>query len=234
MGRGYVYEFLDADSTVIYVGSTGNIRSRIRHHFLVKNNGKMGEEEYGKVANIRYAEFSSRTEAFVIEAFLINALSPIYNTRLAENASLSIININAAEILWITMPKDEWMVKTRERAASKFSYPDWRKSPSDVIREVVLIMEALDGHGRIDYCTEMPWKVAMKMQQDFDGIVDFYHKFPGSKFPKYDKHCQEMEGSDEYWKIVNKYDTMAWNGDISQYEAKRMIHRDLRRAGFVV
>lgn len=234
MGKGYVYEFLDSNSTIIYVGSTGNIKSRIRHHFRVKNNGKMGEDEYNKVDNIRFARFCSRTEAFVVEAFLINVLSPVYNTRLAENASLSIVNIEINNIPWETMTKDEWMAAKREHSSSRFNYPNWKNKPAFVISEVSHALDQLDPFEQAEYCKEMPWRVAMRMEQDDDGMVAFYHKFPRANFKKLEKHLEEMENSEKYWNILYKYDTMLWKGDISKSESTRLINTDLKKAGFIV
>ena len=100
MSKGYVYEFLNDDGEVIYVGSTHDITSRIKQHFRTKNNGKMGAKEYDEVDSIRYTIVGSRPEAYILETYLINKLSPKYNTRLADDADIRIVNVDHDTIEW--------------------------------------------------------------------------------------------------------------------------------------
>lgn len=74
--KGYVYRFLNKDEKIIYIGSCGDIFKRLRQHF---EHGHIGDYCYDKVLYVDYAEFRSRTEAYMYEQYEITKYQPEFN-----------------------------------------------------------------------------------------------------------------------------------------------------------
>ena len=75
--NGYVYRFINKDEQIIYVGSTEDLYKRLKQHF---EHGHLGDYCYNQVLYVDYAEFSTRTEAYMYEQYEIARLQPEYNT----------------------------------------------------------------------------------------------------------------------------------------------------------
>lgn len=74
----YVYYFTDFDDKIIYVGKTGNIKTRMRTHFT---KGHLPDECYQSVNHIFCAETGfSQYDTEIIETILIDQYKPKYNT----------------------------------------------------------------------------------------------------------------------------------------------------------
>ncbi len=74
--KGYVYRFLDKNEEIIYIGSCGNLYKRLRQHF---EHGHLGDYCYNQVLYVDYAEFRSRTEAYMYEQYEITKYQPEFN-----------------------------------------------------------------------------------------------------------------------------------------------------------
>ena len=74
--NGYVYRFLNKDEKIIYIGSCGDLFKRLRQHF---EHGHLGDYCYDKVLYVDYAEFRSRTEAYMYEQYEIAKYQPEFN-----------------------------------------------------------------------------------------------------------------------------------------------------------
>lgn len=74
--KGYVYRFLNADEEIIYIGSCGDLFKRLRQHF---EHGHLGDYCYNQVLYVDYAEFRSRTEAYMYEQYEIAEYQPEFN-----------------------------------------------------------------------------------------------------------------------------------------------------------
>lgn len=90
--KSYVYRFLDSYENIIYVGSCGSFRDRMKQHF---SNGHLEQECYDMVDVVEYAEFQSRTEAYMFESYEIGTIRPAFNTvgKLNEEIKLEYFNI---------------------------------------------------------------------------------------------------------------------------------------------
>ena len=75
--NGYVYRFINKDEQIIYVGSTEDLHKRLKQHF---EHGHLCDYCYNQVLYVDYAEFSTRTEAYMYEQYEIARLQPEYNT----------------------------------------------------------------------------------------------------------------------------------------------------------
>ena len=78
--RPGVYLFRDRSGRVLYVGKAANLRSRVRSYFSTDERRKIGNL-LRETARIDHKVCPSTLEAAVIEARLIRALSPRYNSQ---------------------------------------------------------------------------------------------------------------------------------------------------------
>lgn len=75
--NGYVYRFLDKYENIIYVGSCGSMKNRMKQHFT---KGHLPKECYEMVEYIDFAKTQSRTEAYMYESYEIATIRPRYNS----------------------------------------------------------------------------------------------------------------------------------------------------------
>lgn len=85
--NGIVYRFINKDEQIIYVGSAEDLLRRLRQHF---EHGHLPDKCYNEVLYVDYAEFKTRTEAYMYEQYEITKLQPYYNTngKLEESLDL--------------------------------------------------------------------------------------------------------------------------------------------------
>ena len=90
--KGYVYRFIDKKEKIIYVGSCEDIKHRLKQHF---EHGHLGDYCYNQVLYVDYAEFKTRTEAYMYEQYEIATLQPEYNTngKIKEKVELEYFNL---------------------------------------------------------------------------------------------------------------------------------------------
>lgn len=74
--KGFVYRFINKDEEIIYVGSTEDLHKRLKQHF---EHGHLGDYCYNQVLYVDYAEFKTRTEAYMYEQYEITKLQPQFN-----------------------------------------------------------------------------------------------------------------------------------------------------------
>ena len=68
----FVYKYLAADGTVLYVGKTVNLQRRMAHH---------NRDTWISLArDLQYIDGISKTDADILETFYINLLNPVFNT----------------------------------------------------------------------------------------------------------------------------------------------------------
>lgn len=96
--NGYVYRFINKDEQIIYVGSAEDLHQRLRQHF---EHGHLSEECYNNVLYVDYAEFKTRTEAYMYEQYEITKLQPYYNVngKLEESLDLEYFTLTK-EPVW--------------------------------------------------------------------------------------------------------------------------------------
>ena len=89
--KGYVYRFLNKDEKIIYIGSCGDLFKRLRQHF---EHGHLGDYCYDQVPYVDYAEFRSRTEAYMYEQYEIAKYQPEFNDngKIDEDVDLEYLN----------------------------------------------------------------------------------------------------------------------------------------------
>ena len=70
MEKGYIYITTNKNFTVLYVGATKNLKSRIGHH--IKGTGAVFTKKYNATVLIYFEEFVDYRDAFVREKQLKN------------------------------------------------------------------------------------------------------------------------------------------------------------------
>jgi excinuclease ABC subunit C len=89
-----VYQHLDAEGTVLYVGKAKNLRSRVRSYFQESRprDGRL-EVLVSKVADVEVIVTDTEAEALILENNLIKRLRPRYNVNLKDDKSYPFICI---------------------------------------------------------------------------------------------------------------------------------------------
>ncbi len=89
-----VYNYLDKNNEILYVGKANNLRSRVSSYFA--KSAVLGEKTrllVEKVVKIKIVIVESELEALLLEAFYIKKHRPKYNIRLADDKSYVRIKI---------------------------------------------------------------------------------------------------------------------------------------------
>lgn len=94
----YIYKFINYENEIIYVGKTGNIMQRIKHHF--SNSGHLPQECYEQVLKIFYADVSSKYNAELLETYFINKYHPKYNNSKKYKKETEDIEVDIVEPEW--------------------------------------------------------------------------------------------------------------------------------------
>lgn len=79
-----IYKFYNEDNSLIYIGKSKNIRSRVMQH-LKNNNSKKGVTMCEELIRVEYELTGSETIALLKESSLIKKLKPHYNRALRKD-----------------------------------------------------------------------------------------------------------------------------------------------------
>lgn len=108
----YVYKFLNSSNEAIYIGRAKDLKSRITHHT------HLPKQCYEERVKIEYIVCLNDDESAIYERYLINKLSPKYNTQYDNNSGFS-----------FELPEKEWLDynKLEEVKVNKVSDEDYKK-----------------------------------------------------------------------------------------------------------
>ena len=109
----YTYRFKDKYDNTIYIGYTGQtMAQRMNQHFT---KGHLPKSVYEEVAKIEYIKHKTKSDAQVMEVYLINKYKPRYNTLNKKN-----------DMLTIDLGEENWKVyqvlKQSSRTSKKSSW----------------------------------------------------------------------------------------------------------------
>lgn len=79
-----IYQFIDSDNTILYVGKAGNLKKRIASYFSGDQSGKT-VAMLRKAASIRYIVVDNESDALLLENNLIKKHQPRYNILLKDD-----------------------------------------------------------------------------------------------------------------------------------------------------
>ncbi len=82
-----VYQFLDENDNVLYVGKAINLKKRVSSYFSTKDLGEKTKKLVLEIKKIKVIEVTSEIEAFLLEERLIKKYKPKYNIRLIDGKS---------------------------------------------------------------------------------------------------------------------------------------------------
>jgi len=88
-----VYQFLDKNQKVIYIGKAKNLRNRVRSYFQSNLSSPKTEVMVSKVDDLQLIITDTEVEALVLENNLIKQLKPRYNVNLKDDKSFPYIKV---------------------------------------------------------------------------------------------------------------------------------------------
>ncbi len=95
--RPGVYQMLDAQGELLYIGKAKNLKNRVSSYFRVSGLTTKTQALVSKIANIDITITHGETEALLLEQNLIKQYRPPYNILLRDDKSYPFIFINDAE-----------------------------------------------------------------------------------------------------------------------------------------
>lgn len=88
-----VYQYLDKEGTVIYVGKAKNLKRRVSSYFIKDQPSLKTRQLVAHIADIKYVVVGSEQDAFLLENNLIKQYQPRYNILLKDGKSYPYICI---------------------------------------------------------------------------------------------------------------------------------------------
>lgn len=82
-----VYQFLNANGDIVYVGKAINLRKRVSSYFTSKNLGPKTKNLVLEIKKINVIQTTSEIESFLLEERLIKKYKPKYNIKLIDGKS---------------------------------------------------------------------------------------------------------------------------------------------------
>lgn len=92
-----VYQMLDEDGEVIYVGKAKNLKKRVSSYFLRASGSPRTEAMVDRIADIAINVTQTEDQALVLEANLIKQYKPHYNVLFKDDKSFPYIAVSAHE-----------------------------------------------------------------------------------------------------------------------------------------
>ncbi|MCY4054108.1 MAG: GIY-YIG nuclease family protein, partial [Hyphomicrobiales bacterium] len=86
-----VYQMVDKDETILYIGKANNLRKRVVSYSRIANHGNRIARMITRVRDLRYTLTRTETDALLLEASLIKKHHPKYNVLLQDNKSFPYI-----------------------------------------------------------------------------------------------------------------------------------------------
>ncbi|MBP1615256.1 MAG: excinuclease subunit [Bacteroidetes bacterium] len=80
-----IYQYLNAEGTIIYVGKAKNLKRRVYSYFSKEHEPGKTRVLVGKIADIRYIVVNSEEDALLLENNLIKKYKPRYNVLLKDD-----------------------------------------------------------------------------------------------------------------------------------------------------
>lgn len=82
-----IYQYLDKDGTIIYVGKAKNLKRRVYSYFSKEHDSAKTRILISKIADIRYIVVNTEEDALLLENNLIKKYKPKYNVLLKDDKS---------------------------------------------------------------------------------------------------------------------------------------------------
>ncbi|MEX1197092.1 MAG: excinuclease ABC subunit UvrC [Pseudohongiellaceae bacterium] len=132
-GRPGVYQMLDSEGSVLYVGKARNLKRRVSNYFRASGLDTKTMAMVSRIADIEVTVTASETEALLLEQNLIKKLRPPYNIQLRDDKSYPYIMLTDRD----QYPRLAFYRGSRRRDASFFGpYPS-----ASAVRETLAILQ---------------------------------------------------------------------------------------------
>lgn len=82
-----IYQYLDKDGTIIYVGKAKNLKRRVYSYFSKEHDSAKTRILVSKIADVRYIVVNTEEDALLLENNLIKKYKPKYNVLLKDDKS---------------------------------------------------------------------------------------------------------------------------------------------------
>lgn len=82
-----IYQYLDSEGTIIYVGKAKNLKRRVYSYFAKEHESRKTRVLVTRIADIRYIVVNTEEDALLLENNLIKKYRPRYNVLLKDNKS---------------------------------------------------------------------------------------------------------------------------------------------------
>lgn len=125
-----IYQFIDSQGKILYIGKAKSLKRRILSYFQNKNLGPKTNLMVSKIADTKFIKVFSEFEALLLEAALIKENQPFYNTNAKDDKSPLYIKITSDEIPLITAVRNE---KPKRGVYLKGPFPN-SKTAKDVLK----------------------------------------------------------------------------------------------------
>ncbi len=133
--RPGVYEMLDVDGAVLYVGKAGNLKARVSSYFRGSGLTAKTLALVSRIQDIRITVTGSETEALLLEQSLIKSQRPPYNVVLRDDKSYPYIQLTAHA----DFPRLDFYRGSRKRPGRYFGpYPS-----AGAVRETLNVLQKL-------------------------------------------------------------------------------------------
>ena len=131
-----VYQFLDKNGTIIYVGKAKSLRKRVSSYFMQnKEHSAKVQVLVRQIAAIRHIVVDTETDALQLENSLIKTLQPRYNILLKDDKTYTWIVVRREHFPRVQSPR----ILTRDGSQYFGPYGSvmMQRSVLDFIREVI-------------------------------------------------------------------------------------------------
>lgn len=179
-----IYQFLNKDGKIIYIGKAKNLRSRIRSYFRSKLDSPKTEALVRKVVDFDIIATENEIEALVLENNLIKKHKPRYNVNLKDDKSYPYIRVTKEPYPQIFPTRD--VVQDGSKYFGPFTDVKSMKQSLRMINKVF----------KIRSCTYLIDDEVIK-QKKIKVCLDYHIK-------KCDGPCEGLISVEDYGKMVNQ------------------------------
>ncbi len=102
-----IYQFLDKDGNVIYIGKAKSLKKRVASYFQNKNLGPKTTLMVSKIADVKFIKVFSEFEALLLEAELIKRYQPFFNAQAKDDKSPLYIKITNNQVPLVLAARGE-------------------------------------------------------------------------------------------------------------------------------
>lgn len=133
-----VYQFLNSEGTVIYVGKAKNLKRRVSSYFLSsRNHGRKVLALVRNIADIRHTVVQSEGDALLLENNMIKSLQPKYNILLKDDKTFPWIVVKNEPVPRILSTRQ--LVKDGSRYFGPYTSVGMQKAVLDLVQKLYFV-----------------------------------------------------------------------------------------------